>query len=218
MTAIIATTQRPLTAKQFQWRALSAAVLAGGLLAVWTFGQHGITETGALLFTRYTARVSFLFFLPVFTAKALHTWLPGTLSATLLKRRRQLGLAFAAAHGIHMMGIISLYQLQGRWFTSDDAIALVIYLFIGLLAITSSTVAVRKLGKSWKVLHWLGMYAIFVGFFATYWGRLGSEQVNFPSTDPIHEWYASYLVLAMTVTFAWLLRVSAFWKLRSGKI
>lgn len=214
MTVATQQVQRPLTGNQFQWRALAAAVIAGGLLAIWTFGQYGLTETGALLFTRYTARVSFLFFLPVFTAKALQTWFPGQLSALLLKRRRQLGLAFAAAHGIHMIGIITLLQLQDRWFTAEDGPALVIYLFVGLLAITSSTLAVRRLGNFWKALHWLGMYAIFVGFFATYWGRLGSDQITLPSIDPLHEWYASYLVLAVTVTLAWLLRISAFWKLR----
>ena len=197
----------------FLMLALGAVLVVSIPLAVWQIVIPGVDETTALLYTRYTARISFLFFLPVFTGKALQTLFANAFTRQLVRRRRQLGLAFALAHGIHMMAIILLYKTQDRWFTTEDGAALFIYLMLGAMVITSNTFSVRRLGKAWKWLHKFGMYALFVGFFATYLGRVTEYDARIES-GAIVEYFWIYVVLLVTVSIAWLLRIAAFWKQR----
>ena len=72
--------------------------VATAILGSYFFMLQDFSADTTLLFTRYTARVSFMFFLPVFALGALHQLYPTDLSRALMGRRRQLGLAFAAAH------------------------------------------------------------------------------------------------------------------------
>ncbi|MFT5013978.1 MAG: sulfoxide reductase heme-binding subunit YedZ [Patiriisocius sp.] len=205
-------TNRPLQA-DFLLIALGSVLVISIPLAIWQIALPGIDESTALLYTRYTARVSFLFFLPVFTGKALQVLLPGPITSQLVRRRRHLGLAFALAHGIHMGAIILLYVTQDRWFTLDDGAALFIYLMLGLMVITSNTFSVRRLGRGWKWLHKFGMYALFVGFFATYLGRVVEYDAQIEN-DSVAEYFWVYVLLLTTVSCGWLLRIAAYWKPR----
>lgn len=192
----------------------SLVVLSGVLLSAWYFLLHGVTSDTTLLFTRYTARVSFFFFLPVFALGALHRLYPTEMSRVLIGKRRQLGLAFAAAHAIHLVGIVLHFEATDTWFNSGDLAAIIIYVLIGLMAITSNAISVRRLKGGWKILHKVGLYGIFVGFFVTYLGRvLGyAESTLEPALmDPL--WI--YVALLSLVTAAWLLRIAVFWQKRA---
>ena len=81
--------------------------------------------------TRYTARASFLFFLPVFTLSALSHFLRHPAVLALRPRRRQLGITFGIAHLCHFGAILLFHQHQGTWFTADDSAALLIYALLG---------------------------------------------------------------------------------------
>lgn len=191
----------------------TSVALAAALLGIWFFLLQGVTPESTLLFTRYTARVSFFFFLPVFALGAVHQLFPTNVSRALMGKRRQLGLAFAAAHAVHLAGIVMHFRATGTWFNSEDFAAIVIYILIGLMAITSNTISVRRLKGAWRVLHKVGLYGIFVGFFVTYLGRVRgySESSLEPSLmDPL--WI--YVCLLVLVTAGWFLRIAAFWQKR----
>src|SRR5262249_51404182 len=87
---------------------LAAAAVAGA--AIWLGRAIGsdVTE-GWLLAARYTARVSFLLFLPVYCASSWHRLRPGPASRAVLANRRSLGLAFASAHTVHL-GALSMFR------------------------------------------------------------------------------------------------------------
>lgn len=192
----------------------AAVILAGVLLSVWYFLLQGMTADTTLLFTRYTARVSFLFFLPVFALGALHQLYPTDVSRSLMGKRRQLGLAFAAAHAVHLAGIMLHFKATDSWFDRGDAEAIMIYVLIGLMAITSNSLSVRRLKGAWKVLHKVGLYGIFVGFFVTYLGRV--RGYSEASLDPsLMDPFWIYVLLLTIVTAAWLLRIVAFWQKRA---
>lgn len=192
--------------------------LAAGLslgIAVWLLSD-GLTEHSTLLFTRYTARLSFMFFLPVFTLHAIQVLLPTILGRALLKKRRQLGLAFAFVHFIHLAAIVMHFKTMDQWFTLGDTPALVIYLLIGVMAVTSNTFSMVKLRAAWRILHKVGLYGVFIGFFTTYLGRV--QEFGVHELHPaIAESLLVYVVLLVMVSGALLLRVLAFWKLRSEK-
>ncbi|MCB1645534.1 MAG: hypothetical protein KDI36_08780 [Pseudomonadales bacterium] len=207
--------RRPMGKGDFYLVLISAIIVAElGVFGVILLSQ-GWNEDASLLFTRYSARLSFMFFLPVFIASAAWQLVPNGFSGFLLRRRRQLGLGFAFAHFIHLVAIVGFLQQQRQWFTAEDIPALLIYLLIGLMAITSNTPGLRLLGKGWKPLHKVGMYGAFSGFFLTYLGRLGSEQVSLPADAARYESYETYLVLLMVATGAWMLRIAAFWQRRA---
>ncbi|MFT6750970.1 MAG: sulfoxide reductase heme-binding subunit YedZ [Candidatus Azotimanducaceae bacterium] len=165
-----AAVQRPARAN-FLLPALGAVMLVSTPLFVWQVVLQDLNETTALLYTRYTAHISFLFFLTVFLAKPFQVLRPSTFTSRWLKNRRDLGLAFALAHTIHMGAIILNYRVQDLWFSIDDGAALAIYFFLGLMVVTSNKMSARRLGKIWKWIHKVGLYALFAGFFVTYLGR-----------------------------------------------
>ncbi len=170
------------------------------------------------LFTRYTARLAFFFFLPVFTLGALNQLmaLNQLLAVNLLMKvgfvkalrpkRRLLGLTFGAAHLCHMTAILMLHDQRGTWFTADDAAALVIYSLLVLQVATSNNWSVRAMGRSWRVLHWVASYAIFTGFFVTYLARFQEHGGII---------FGGLLTLAVS---AWLLRIAAFFSRRRAKL
>jgi hypothetical protein len=69
----------PLSAN-FTVLLFSIALLSGLGLSIWLFGFGNVNTDSALLFTRYTARVSFFFFLPVFVIHSVNSLAPGSTS------------------------------------------------------------------------------------------------------------------------------------------
>jgi len=183
------------------------ALLALGLCAA-TGGALLGSDPGVLDYerlTRYTARVSFLFFLPVFTLSALSHFVRNSAVLALRPRRRQLGITFGIAHLCHFGAILLLHQHQGTWFTADDSAALLIYALLGVQVATSNTPAARTLGKLWRPTHWVASYALFVGFFTTYLGRLQASGA------------LVYLLLFSLASAAWALRLAAFFSRRRAR-
>ena len=77
-----------------------------------------------------------------------------------------------------------------------------------MMAITSNSFSVKTLGTGWRVIHKIGLYGIFFGFFYTYLGRIQSHG-TYESDIAGDLWL--YMVLFLLVTCAWLLRLVAFW-------
>lgn len=154
-----------------------------------------------------------MFFLPVFAVSSIHALAPSAISRSLMKKRRQLGLAFALAHTIHLAAIVVYFNQVSQWFVAEDIPALAIYFFIGLMAITSNSISVRRLKSGWKVVHWIGLYGVFVGYFVTYLGRVQGYDSS-ETEAALRESYGVYVLLLVLVSSAWALRVAVFWRQR----
>ena len=187
---------------------IALSSLLAGLLV--TVGLSFDVGTGAINdyehFVRYTARLAFFLFLPVFVLGALTQLTDIALAKALRPKRRLLGLTFGAAHLCHMVAILMLHNERGTWFTADDAAALVIYSLLVLQIATSNHWSVRALGRGWRALHWVATYAIFIGFFVTYLGRF---------QDIGGFIYGGLFALAAS---AWLLRIAAFVQKTRGRV
>lgn len=194
---------------------LYGTVAAIGLaLGLWQYSANGWTEEGTQLFTRYTARVSFLMFLLVFVARPVFVLWPSPTTVAMVRQRRHFGLAFGLAHGIHLLGIISYLWIIGSVLEASDAVPAFGYLMVGLMAITSNNWSVRTLGRGWKVLHKFGLYVIFAIFFLAYAGRLFGAYDDVPEAAVAMGAKAIYAGLFALAVIALGLRVAAFFKTR----
>ena len=148
---------------------VALTIVAGAFLA-----NGGWTAEGAAAAARLTARASFLWFVTAWSASALARLWPGGWRTWLLRRRRSVGLAFAATHTIHLAALLTAILLFGRTTHSVTVIGGGIgYVFVFAMAITSNDASVRRLGpRRWHLLHATGGYVI-AGIFAfSYLGRV----------------------------------------------
>lgn len=125
----------------------------------------------ALLAARWTARAALPLFLITYLASTLYKALPNATTAALLRRRRQWGLAFALAHSIHLVALLINITLFRPRPLASLAVGGLAYLFIYLMALTSTDGWQRRLGRRWKQLHSIGLHLTWTIFLAGYGGR-----------------------------------------------
>lgn len=137
----------------------------------------GWTAEGAGAAARYTARFSFPIFVLAWSASAIVALWPGGWRNVILRRRRAIGLSFAAAHFVHLAALLVVVLIFGA-----ERSATTIYgggfgyVMIALMALTSNDRFVRTLGpRSWKLLHTSGALTIAVIFAVSYLGRLDEK-------------------------------------------
>jgi methionine sulfoxide reductase heme-binding subunit len=153
---------------------LGAALAALGVGALGILTGGGWTHEGALMATRLTARFSFPIFLLAWSASALAALFPGGWRSALLRRRRAVGLSFAAAHGVHLAFILNVVLV----FHHAPPMVTVygggfVYVLIAAMALTSNDAAIAAMGrKAWKALHATGGVAILLIFANSYAARL----------------------------------------------
>jgi hypothetical protein len=178
--------------------------VAGAVLAGYGTGLEGIGQA-----VRYTARWSFLFLWLSYTGGALAI-LFGPVFAGLARRARALGLAFATALQVHIglvvwLGVvIGQIPLQGRilWF-------FLIALFCTyLLVLVSFGVGIRKLGRLWRPLLFLGTTYILIAF--------GRDFVLDAPDQLTQHWlyFVEYVPFALLSLIAIPLRLAAFLRQR----
>ncbi|WP_147291747.1 hypothetical protein [Sphingorhabdus pulchriflava] len=125
----------------------------------------------ALLVARWTARAALPIFLLTYLASSVYRLTPNDVTRALLRQRRQWGLAFALAHSIHLVALlinITLYRPRPLLSLAGGAFA---YLFVYLMAITSTDGWKRRLGLRWKQLHSTGMHLTWAVFLVGYGSR-----------------------------------------------
>ncbi|MDQ0466081.1 DMSO/TMAO reductase YedYZ heme-binding membrane subunit [Caulobacter ginsengisoli] len=159
-------------------RLVGLAAMAAVLIALTGMAlAGGWTREGALMATRLTARWSFPWFMAAWMASSLAAVWPGGWRAGLLRRRRGVGLAFAANHGVHLVFIL----ISAFVFNVETARIQILgggfgYLLIALMAATSNNASVRLLGpKLWRVLHSVGGWVVLGIFTNSYVGRLDGK-------------------------------------------
>jgi hypothetical protein len=151
----------------------------------------------AVLAARYTARASALWFLLAFSAGPLARLFRTGLTSTLLRERRGLGLAFCAAHLVHL-GAIGLVMSYGGTLGADSLGGALAYVFVIAMGASSNDRAVARLGaRRWKALHTTGSWFLWLIFVLTYTGDLGT-----PDALAAHWVLSGLLVIAMLARLA----------------
>jgi hypothetical protein len=147
------------------WAWMAMAFATGSLIAAVTLGLSGTDEGSIRLTIRVTARWSFLFFWLSYVGGSLAV-LFGPAFAGLARRRRQLGLAFASAHLVHIILVIWLGILIGRVPLSGRILYFfLIALFLTyLLVVFSFGAGPRILGALWRPLLLAATSYILIAF------------------------------------------------------
>jgi sulfoxide reductase heme-binding subunit YedZ len=148
----------------------------------------------------YSVRCALLFFLIAFTASSLATLWPSPGTRWLLSNRRYFGLAFAFGMGWHLTFVAYTILRFGNHLngtaTTLDLIGLA---FLVALTLTSfRSIAHRLSPASWRRLHKVGVYAIWL--LATYIYLLNV----LGGADLFHS------VALGVLAAAWLLRLAAW--------
>lgn len=92
---------------------MGAALVAALVVAAAVLAVMGTDDRGIVAALRITARLSYLLFWPAYAGRALAT-LFGPSLAPLAQRGREFGLAFAAAHLVHLGLVIWLYRISSQ--------------------------------------------------------------------------------------------------------
>lgn len=158
----------------------AAAAVAGATTMLLGLSSAPDPVEGWRLAARWTARVSFLIFLPVYVAGAWYHLAPGAASRWLLRRRRAAGLAFATAHTIHLGALATFLRISAE---SRPLSALLVgggaYVTMFAMAATSNDAAVRWLGRGWKRLHTFGIYYLWFVFAVTYLRHVAAGEASY---------------------------------------
>lgn len=156
---------------------IAAVTLAGFGVVAYGFSLHGWTEEGAGAAARLTARFSFPIFVLAWSLSALARLWPGGWRALLLRRRRAIGLSFAAAHFVHLGALLTALFVFGAEAKPTTIVGGGFgYVLIALMALTSNDASVRLLRpQRWKLLHAAGGYAVAIIFAVSYAGRLDTD-------------------------------------------
>ncbi len=164
--------------RRIPWELYALVLLSSALLAI----RHlsgGFTEHGLQMFTRHTARQSFLIFLLPFLATPLSRTFPSTGTRWLAQKRRYLGLSFALSHFIHLAALIGYFVVSGK---EPGIVTLLgggsVYVVIALMALTSNDWSMKTLRRNWKLLQTFGMYAIWFIFAQSYAGRVFGQRAD----------------------------------------
>jgi DMSO/TMAO reductase YedYZ heme-binding membrane subunit len=180
MTAVSARPSAARTqANGFVLCAAAGAVATGVILA--SLAAFPEARDGWQHAARYTARLAFLFFVPVFYARAWHQLRPSAASRWAVRNRRYLGLAFATAHFVHLFALTRFNVVTDQ---VPDVVTLIggggAYVFIAAMAATSNDWSVRTLGaRNWKRLHAVGIFWIWGVFTFSYFGRIAEGRLFF---------------------------------------
>jgi len=151
---------------------LVAVLVGGATVAGYVVGGTDIDNVRLML--RMTARVALVFFLLTFAASSVNRVFGGGVGKWLLRNRRTLGVCFGVAHIIHLGTIGVRAGLHSTGFWAERTVGSLapgasVYLLILLMMITSTDRTTRWLGRTrWKILHKVGVYAIFGIFAASY--------------------------------------------------
>lgn len=149
-----------------------AAIVSLGAVALALIVGMDVGEQAGLA-ARWTARVGLPIFLIAYSASSLVRLWPTDLWKSVLRHRRQWGLAFAFTHSVHLVALIAALEIN------NETRPLQVYLAAGgayalmyLMALTSSDASQKALGVWWKRLHTLGIHWIWFIFAFSYFGRV----------------------------------------------
>jgi hypothetical protein len=188
---------------------MCSAFGAALILAVIVIVALGAGERGTVAALRASARFSFLLFWIAYAGRAL-TALFGPPFQPLKQRAREFGLAFAAAHLVHI-GLVGWLC----WIGAAPAVG--VFVFFGVAAIFTYLLAILSIGnlqqllgpRWWWLLRTVGMNYIAYAFFVDF--------ANDPLNGSIKHLvlYFPFAILAVVGPFlrlaAWTLQMKHRW-------
>jgi sulfoxide reductase heme-binding subunit YedZ len=192
--------------KTAEWMA-AAFIVALGIVAVVYVVAVPSQRLGMAL--RATARWSFLCFCLATCGGALTT-LFGSIFEPLARKGRDLGLAFAAAHSVHIALVVWLLYISTEPFPRVSLIVFSIgVFFVYLLAVISlsSTLSARLGPRRWKNVRSIGVEYIAFAYAFEFGGRILDGNL----ANAIH-----YFPLFAAAVGGPLLRMAAYVKRRSS--
>jgi methionine sulfoxide reductase heme-binding subunit len=139
------------------------ASIAAVLLGVWA-GKDTLQQ--ALFMVRGTARVGVPLVLIIYTASATYKLWPNAVTSSIYKNRRSWGLAFALTHSVHLFAITHYLNQPGM--IDPGPLGIIGYSFIYLMAFSSNTGSIKRLGLWWKRIHTMGVNIIWVYYMVAY--------------------------------------------------
>ena len=175
-------------------------ILASSLIsavALWLFvfyiGDFPQPERG---WANLSAHLAFYYFLITFAASPTQAIFANRATLKLLRHRRYFGLSFAVTHSFHLIALTYFFLVTSE---SPEMLSIVggglAYLVIFMMALTSNTQMIKKLGqRRWKILHSTGMHYFALIFLVTFSLRFYEKDF-----DPIYGIYTLLLVLIYTV-------------------
>ena len=152
------------------WSLTGALALVIVLMAFAIAAYHGFDVEAVRAVIRATARTSALLFGLAFSASALVTFWPNAWTRWQRRNRRQLGVTFAASHGLHAVAIAAFAKMDPASFAAATNLASYIFGGIGYAVIVAMTATsfdrtAAAIGpKAWRVLHLWGGYYLWVQF------------------------------------------------------
>jgi methionine sulfoxide reductase heme-binding subunit len=151
---------------------------------------YGFGETGMRVAIRLTARSSCILFLLAFVGSSLAALWPSTWTQWLRSNRRYFGLSFAMSHAWHAIAIVGLAFISQGNAIGYSAGGILGYIFIALMAATSSDRGMEWLGDHrWHILHTVGAHYLWLAFTVSF-----AERWNL---SLIYPFMTGLLVLAM---------------------
>jgi hypothetical protein len=186
-------------------RILAGTMFAVGVLSYLYLAVAGFNDPHLRTVLRLTARLSFMLFLVVFIARPLRQLWPGPATAWLLRERRSVGIAFAAAHTVHLALIACRYASFPalEYPLSRAAVGGLTYTLIYLMLLTSFDGPARVLGpRAWRILHKTGLYVIGFVFVSTLLPQTGEPLLTLDRA-----WFLTLTSGAIIIRLtAWLAR------------
>lgn len=189
---------------------VTAPISIGMVIAMATANLSTGADVSAMVQLSVRCAVPLLFL--VFAASSIQRLFPGPFGRWLLRNRKYLGLAFAAAMAWQALFILWLVIGYTEYYVSEvyvlrDAIEGVVgYTFLLAMTVTSFQ-RTRKLlqPRQWRLLHLSGIYFLWAYAFSTYWWSL-----NYYSNPVLLD----YVFYWMGFT-SWALRAAAWAKKRA---
>ena len=168
-------------------------VLAAYSLPTWFYlQQHGWSEDSLGVTLRVSARLALLIYLVIFVARPLRDLAVNSLSKSLLRNRRLIGISFAAIMTAHLYLLITL-----NGFPAANA-GMIVYSFIFLMLITSFNRPTAMLGpKRWRILHKTGLYVIGIALAQAQFTR-----ILMGVGEPVHYALAALILIAIGIRLA----------------
>lgn len=147
------------------WPLVLAATVAAAIVIMGSLALADTVEGGWRSATRGTARLALILLLIAYAASSLNLLVGGRLTLELMRRRRPIGLSFAAVMAIHVFCILALAAVarDGHVLHVVDTGG-VAYAFIAVLALTSNDYSMRLLGPWWKRLHTVAIHVVLIKF------------------------------------------------------
>jgi len=165
------------------------------LCALYLVGA-GASDDNIRLLLRVTARVAFLLLLVVFVVRPLRQMFRASYTATLLRIRPLVGVAFAGVHTAHLCMLVYRARTVADFELGvvDNLPGALTYAMIFAMVLTTFSGPRRALGpQAWRVLHKIGLY----------WVTLVFAQTQLPdSLDDLGDmnwWLVAVLVAALVI-------------------